>query len=157
MFIMRTTPNKSEAEPAPSKPANAKPPDIASAVGQNERGVVMEGFVQDIEGLAIKNGEFRRVLYTAKHCQIVVMALKPKEEIGAEVHKLDQFFRVEEAECIEGEFLTYCKRKWPIWRCSIHFHKPFSRSRHQVFPTFTRARRHGTSVLTTTAYKKDIT
>ena len=55
----------------------------------------MKGFVQDIEGLAVKNDEFRRVLYTAKHCQLVVMALKPKEEIGAEVHKLDQFFRVE--------------------------------------------------------------
>jgi mannose-6-phosphate isomerase-like protein (cupin superfamily) len=56
----------------------------------------MKGFVQDIEGLAVRNGEFRRVLYTAKHCQLVLMALKPKEEIGAEVHKLDQFFRVEE-------------------------------------------------------------
>jgi mannose-6-phosphate isomerase-like protein (cupin superfamily) len=56
----------------------------------------MKGFVQDIEGLAIKNAEFRKVLYTAKHCQLVLMALKPKEEIGAEVHKLDQFFRVEE-------------------------------------------------------------
>jgi mannose-6-phosphate isomerase-like protein (cupin superfamily) len=56
----------------------------------------MKGFVQDIEGLAVKNNEFRRVLYTAKDCQLVVMALKPKEEIGAEVHKLDQFFRVEE-------------------------------------------------------------
>jgi len=49
----------------------------------------MKGFVQDIEGLAVKNSEFRRVLYTAKDCQLVVMALKPKEEIGAEVHKLD--------------------------------------------------------------------
>ena len=56
----------------------------------------MEGFVKDIEGLAVKNEDFRRVLYTARHCQLVVMALKPKEEIGMEVHKLDQFFRVEE-------------------------------------------------------------
>ena len=56
----------------------------------------MKGFVQDIESLAVKNGEFRRVLYTAKHSQLVLMALKPKEEIGAEVHTLDQFFRVEE-------------------------------------------------------------
>ena len=56
----------------------------------------MKGFVQDIESLAVKNDEFRRVLYTAKHCQIVLMALKPKEEIGAEVHKLDQCCRVEE-------------------------------------------------------------
>ena len=56
----------------------------------------MQGFVQDIEGLAIKNTEFRRVLYTAQHCQLVLMALNLKEEIGAEVHKLDQFFRVEQ-------------------------------------------------------------
>src|SRR5450830_81180 len=56
----------------------------------------MKGFVKDIEGLAVKNDEFRRVRYTAKNCQLVVMALKPKGEIGAEVHKLDQFFRVEE-------------------------------------------------------------
>ena len=56
----------------------------------------MNGFVQDIKGLAVKNDDFRRVLYTAKHCQLVLMALKPGEEIGAEVHTLDQFFRVEE-------------------------------------------------------------
>lgn len=56
----------------------------------------MKGFVQDIEGLAIENDDFRRVLYTAKNCQLVVMALKPQEEIGLEVHSLDQFFRVEE-------------------------------------------------------------
>ena len=57
---------------------------------------VMKGFVRDIESIAVKNEEFRRVLYTATNCQLVVMALKPQEEIGAEVHTLDQFFRVEE-------------------------------------------------------------
>jgi mannose-6-phosphate isomerase-like protein (cupin superfamily) len=56
----------------------------------------VKGYVQDIEGVAIRNAAFRQVLYTAKNCQLVVMALKPKEEIGAEVHHLDQFFRVEE-------------------------------------------------------------
>ena len=56
----------------------------------------MKGYVQDIEGITVKNEEFRRVLYTAKNCQLVVMALKPGEAIGAEVHQLDQFFRVEE-------------------------------------------------------------
>ena len=56
----------------------------------------MKGFVQDIEGLAVENGEFRRVLYTARNCQLVLMSLRPSEEIGAEVHELDQFFRVEE-------------------------------------------------------------
>jgi mannose-6-phosphate isomerase-like protein (cupin superfamily) len=55
----------------------------------------MRGFVKDIEDLALANDEFRRVLYTAQHCQLVVMALEPREEIGAEVHTLDQFFRVE--------------------------------------------------------------
>src|SRR5450759_1199713 len=59
-------------------------------------GVAMKGFVQNIEEISVKSEEFRRVLYTAKNCQLVVMALKPKEEIGMEVHKLDQFFRVEE-------------------------------------------------------------
>ncbi|MDO9693897.1 MAG: cupin domain-containing protein [Candidatus Latescibacteria bacterium] len=56
----------------------------------------MKGFVQNIEDLTADNGDFRRVLYTATNCQLVVMALKPGEEIGMEVHKLDQFFRVEE-------------------------------------------------------------
>jgi mannose-6-phosphate isomerase-like protein (cupin superfamily) len=56
----------------------------------------MKGFVNDLESFTKKNEEFRRVIYTAKHCQLVLMALHPKEEIGAEVHQLDQFFRVEE-------------------------------------------------------------
>ena len=56
----------------------------------------MKGFVKNIEDITVKNEDFRHVLYTAKNCQLVVMALKPKEEIGMEVHKLDQFFRVEE-------------------------------------------------------------
>jgi len=56
----------------------------------------MKGFVQDIEALAIQNVEFRKVLYTAKSCQLVLMTLRPNEEIGAEIHELDQFFRVEQ-------------------------------------------------------------
>lgn len=56
----------------------------------------MNGFVKDIESLAVKNNDFRNVVYTAKHCQLVVMSLNSKEEIGEEVHELDQFFRVEE-------------------------------------------------------------
>lgn len=56
----------------------------------------MKGFAQNIESLAVDNADFRRVLYTARHCQLVVMALKANEEIGAEVHELDQFFRVVE-------------------------------------------------------------
>ena len=56
----------------------------------------MKGFVEDIEGVTAKNDAFRRVLYTAKNCQLVVMSLKPQEEIGEEIHTLDQFFRVEQ-------------------------------------------------------------
>ncbi len=56
----------------------------------------MKGFIKNIEDIANKNGDFRQVLYTAGNVQLVVMSLKPKEEIGMEVHTLDQFFRVEE-------------------------------------------------------------
>ena len=56
----------------------------------------MKGYVQNIESVSVKNENFRQVLYTAKNCQLVVMALNPKEEIGMEIHELDQFFRVEE-------------------------------------------------------------
>ena len=56
----------------------------------------MKGFVDDIETLTEGNDDFRRVLYTGKHLQLVLMALKPGEEIGAEVHEThDQFFRIE--------------------------------------------------------------
>lgn len=55
----------------------------------------MKGYVQNIEAIAMANDDFRRVLYTAASCQLVVMALKPDEDIGLEVHPLDQFFRIE--------------------------------------------------------------
>ena len=56
----------------------------------------MKGFVQNIESLAVENLNFRKVIYTAKNSQLVLMSLKPQEDIGAEIHKVDQFFRVEE-------------------------------------------------------------
>ncbi len=59
----------------------------------------MKGFVDDIEKLTKDNSDFRRVLYTGKHMQLVLMTLKPGEEIGAEVHEgHDQFLRIEEGE-----------------------------------------------------------
>jgi len=59
----------------------------------------MKGYIADIETLTTENADFRRVLYTGKHLQLVLMALKPGEEIGAEVHDThDQFFRVEQGE-----------------------------------------------------------
>jgi mannose-6-phosphate isomerase-like protein (cupin superfamily) len=68
----------------------------AHAGKTNEKGVTMKGYVQNIEELTVKNTDFRRVLYTTKQSQLVLMALDPKGEIGAEAHKSDQFFRVEE-------------------------------------------------------------
>ncbi|MGB8648124.1 MAG: cupin domain-containing protein [Anaerolineae bacterium] len=57
----------------------------------------MTGYVGPIEKVTEKNKSFRRVLFTGKHLQLVVMCLLPKEEIGNEVHQdVDQFFRVEE-------------------------------------------------------------
>ena len=57
----------------------------------------MKGFVDDIEQLTEDNDDFRRVLYTGKHLQLVLMSLDPGEEIGEEVHDdRDQFFRVED-------------------------------------------------------------
>ena len=56
----------------------------------------MKGFVNNLEELTKNNENFRQVLYTAKNCQLVLMNLLPKEEIGEEVHTLDQFLRIEE-------------------------------------------------------------
>lgn len=59
----------------------------------------MRGFVDDIEELTAENTDYRRVLYTARNLQLVLMALQPGEEIGEEVHDDgDQFFRVEKGE-----------------------------------------------------------
>jgi mannose-6-phosphate isomerase-like protein (cupin superfamily) len=59
----------------------------------------MTGYVGPIEKATLKNSYFRQVLFTGKHCQLVVMCLQPSEEIGNEVHpSVDQFFRIEEGE-----------------------------------------------------------
>ena len=59
----------------------------------------MKGYVTNIEEATRANDNFRKVLYTAKHSQLVLMSLKPKEEIGMEVHPdNDQFFRFEKGQ-----------------------------------------------------------
>jgi mannose-6-phosphate isomerase-like protein (cupin superfamily) len=59
----------------------------------------MKGFVKNIEQETLENNNFRKVLYTSQHGQVVVMSLLPNEEIGMEVHKYtDQFFRVDSGE-----------------------------------------------------------
>lgn len=65
------------------------------------------GYIDNIEERTQENSNFRKVLYTGKHMQLVVMSLKPGEDIGEEVHDtVDQFFRIEEGEAkfiIDGE------------------------------------------------------
>jgi mannose-6-phosphate isomerase-like protein (cupin superfamily) len=56
----------------------------------------MKGYNANIEKLTLENNNFRQVLYTGKYCQLVIMSLKPGEDIGSEVHpETDQFFRIE--------------------------------------------------------------
>jgi mannose-6-phosphate isomerase-like protein (cupin superfamily) len=58
-----------------------------------------KGFVGNIENETVKNSDFRQVLYTGKYSQLVLMSLKPGEEIGEETHgDVDQFFRFERGE-----------------------------------------------------------
>lgn len=66
-----------------------------------------KGFVQNIEKLTEENQDFRRVLYTAKHMQLVVMSLPPGEHIGLETHEIDQFLRIESG---NGEVVIDDKR-----------------------------------------------
>lgn len=59
----------------------------------------MEGYVGNIEKLTLSNINFRKVLFTGQHAQLVVMSLLPNEDIGAEVHQIvDQFLRIEKGE-----------------------------------------------------------
>lgn len=65
-----------------------------------------DGYLINIEEETIKNVDFRRVLYTAPNSQLVVMSLKPGEEIRMEVHRLDQFIKFESGEgkiILDGE------------------------------------------------------
>lgn len=56
----------------------------------------MKGYITNIEEATLANTDYRRVLYTATHSQLVLMNLQPGEEIGAETHELDQFIRIEQ-------------------------------------------------------------
>ncbi len=72
----------------------------------------MTGYVGAIEKVTEKNNYFRKVLFTGKYAQLVVMSLKPKEEIGNEVHSnVDQFFRIEEG---KAQFVFNGKEKHAV-------------------------------------------
>lgn len=58
----------------------------------------MSGYVINIEEKTLQNENFREVLFTGPHSQLVVMSLQPNEDIGLEIHDVDQFLRIEEGE-----------------------------------------------------------
>jgi len=71
----------------------------------------MIGYVGAIEKLTLENTYFRQVLFTAQHSQLVLMCLRPGEEIGDEVHpNVDQFFRIEQG---EAKFVLNEKEEHP--------------------------------------------
>jgi len=107
-----------------NNPQNAKRPD-GSVLKQDTTGKstneltasvepkksIMKGFKSNIKEDALKNENFRKVLYTSKNLQLVLMSLKPGEEIGTEIHvNSDQFFRFEsgKGKCIinENEYIV---------------------------------------------------
>jgi len=76
-------------------------------------------FLANIEKLSLENNYFRQVIFTAPHCQVVLMSILPGEDIGTEVHHVDQFFRIEagvgravvdgnEYELVDGTALLVC-------------------------------------------------
>jgi mannose-6-phosphate isomerase-like protein (cupin superfamily) len=77
--------------------ARAEGPAVNSAATRNAgKDTAMKGFVADIETLTEENTDFRQVLYTGHHLQLVLMALTPGQDIGIETHAThDQFFRIE--------------------------------------------------------------
>jgi len=58
----------------------------------------MKGFVTNIEKDTVENNDYRRVIYTGRYTQLVLMSIKPGVEIGNEIHGLDQFIRIEEGQ-----------------------------------------------------------
>ena len=77
----------------------------------------MKGFVDDIESMTLGNADFRRVVYTGREMQLVLMTIPPGGEIGEEVHEdRDQFFRVEGGQgevLIDGKW-TKVEGDWAI-------------------------------------------
>lgn len=77
----------------PMSKISTQPPSTAAVPEGHPRSP--KGYVQNLEQRSLANTDFRRVLYTAKNLQLVVMSLQANESIGEEVHDVDQFFRFE--------------------------------------------------------------
>ncbi len=78
----------------------------------------MKGYIANIEQETINNKDYRRILYTGRYTQLVVMSLQAGEEIGNEMHGLDQFIRIEEGQAKvvlnNGETVKDLKNDWMV-------------------------------------------
>lgn len=72
------------------------------------------GYVTNIDKTTVENKDFRKVLFTGPHSQLVAMSLKPGEEIGMETHKVDQFFRIEQGDAV----LTMGQKEYKVGKDS---------------------------------------
>jgi mannose-6-phosphate isomerase-like protein (cupin superfamily) len=102
----------------------------------------MKHFVGNIEKDTLKNNYFRRVLFTGKHAQLVVMSLNPGEEIGNEVHpNVDQFFRIEqgEAEFVlnNGKDKHIAKNAWAVVVPAGTYHNIINNSKTKKLKLYT--------------------
>jgi mannose-6-phosphate isomerase-like protein (cupin superfamily) len=86
----------------------------------------MKGFAADFNKITTKNSNYRRVVYTSRYTQLVLMSLKPGEEIGNEVHGLDQFIRVERGQARvilnNGQTKYELKDDWAVIIPAGNFH-----------------------------------
>jgi mannose-6-phosphate isomerase-like protein (cupin superfamily) len=101
----------------------------------------MKHYVGNIEEQTLKNNYFRRVLFTGKHAQLVVMSLKPEEEIGNEVHpKVDQFFRIEEGEAkfiLDNKEEHIVKSNWAVVVPAGTYHNIINNSKKKPLKLYT--------------------
>jgi mannose-6-phosphate isomerase-like protein (cupin superfamily) len=100
----------------------------------------MTGYTGNIEDLTLKNKYFRQVLYTGKYCQLVLMSLKPGEEIGMEVHpNVDQFFRFEKGEgkVVMGKEETEVKDGWTAIVPAGTYHNIINASKTESLQLYT--------------------
>lgn len=99
----------------------------------------MKGYVGNIEEETEKNKYFRKVIFTGPKSQLVLMSLKPGEEIGEEIHDVDQFFRFEEGEAkvIIDDKESKVKEDWAVVVPAGAKHNVVNTSKKEVLKLYT--------------------
>ena len=96
----------------------------------------MKGFAANIEKITTKNSDYRRVIYTSHYTQLVLMSLKAGEEIGNEIHGLDQFIRVEQGQAKvilnNGENEYILKEDWAVIVPAGTYHRVINTGKNEL-------------------------